>query len=122
MEDKSIEQELIECREQLRKANEQIEILEYRIEKNKKEYDWELRETSKSIKQVTDKNLELFDRESSALIHADDLEKENIALKKEKKKLEIKIEKLEKENENLLKKKDECTRDADWERLGKAGI
>ena len=31
-------------------------------------------------------------------------------------------EKLEKENENLLKKKDECTRDADWERLGKAGI
>ena len=32
MEDKSIEQELIECREQLRKANEQIEILEYRIQ------------------------------------------------------------------------------------------
>ena len=60
--------------------------------------------------------------ESNALIRADDLEKENITLKKEKKKLEIKIEKLEKENENLLKKKDECTRDADWERLGKAGI
>ena len=67
-------------------------------------------------------NTDLFNRESNALIRADDLEKENIALKKEKKKLEIKIEKLEKENENLLKKKDECTRDADWERLGKAGI
>ena len=35
---------------------------------------------------------------------------------------EAKIEKLEKENENLLKKKDECTRDADWESLWKAGI
>jgi chromosome segregation ATPase len=127
MEDKSIEQELIECREQLRKANEQIEILEYRIEKNKKEYDWELRETSKSIKQVTDKNLELFDRESSALIHADELEKEVHLLRKEKKECEKKIRKLEEENEKLkeelikLEERKNFSNDPEWRVLKAAG-
>lgn len=103
MEDKSIEQELIECREQLRKANEQIEILEYRIEKNKKEYDWELRETSKSIKQVTDKNLELFDRESSALIHADELEKKYICLERKRKNVKRRYENWKRKMKNLRK-------------------
>lgn len=122
MEDKTLESELMACKEELKEANEQIEYLKYELEKKEKNHKWKIKEINKRIEQTTDKNLELYDRESKALIYADQLEKENIALKKEKKKLEIKIEKLEKENEKLLKKMDESTRGANWERLGKAGI
>ena len=106
----------------MNKAHQKIEELKIKMTQDKKNYKWEIRELNKEKDALKAHNTDLFNRESNALIRADDLEKENIALKKEKKKLEIKIEKLEKENEKLLKKKDECTRDADWERLGKAGI
>ena len=113
---------LNQCKKKLNKTHQTIEELKIKMTQDKKNYKWEIRELNKEKDALKAHNTDLFNRESNALIRADDLEKENIALKKEKKKLEIKIEKLEKENENLLKKKDECTRDADWERLGKAGI
>lgn len=122
MENRESETELNECKKKLNKAHQTIEELKIKMTQDKKNYKWEIRELNKEKDALKAHNTDLFNRESNALIRADDLEKENITLKKEKKKLEIKIEKLEKENENLLKKKDECTRDADWERLGKAGI
>lgn len=122
MENRESESELNECKKKLNKAHQTIEELKIKMTQDKKNYKWEIRELNKEKDALKAHNTDLFNWESNALIRADDLEKENIALKKEKKKLEIKIEKLEKENENLLKKKDECTRDADWERLGKAGI
>lgn len=122
MEDKSSEKELIECRKQLKEANEKIEVLEMKIVQNKKQHEWEMRKAREKKEELEAHNADLYDRETKSLIYADDLEKENIALKKEKKKLEIKIEKLEKENEKLLKKMDESTRGANWERLGKAGM
>ena len=122
MENRESESELNECKKKLNKAHQTIEELKIKMTQDKKNYKWEIRELNKEKDALKAHNTDLFNRESNALIRADDWEKENITLKKEKKKLEIKIEKLEKENENLLKKKDECTRDADWERLGKAGI
>lgn len=122
MENRESESELNECKKKLNKAHQTIEELKIKMTQDKKNYKQEIRELNKEKDALKAHNTDLFNRESNALIRADDLEKENIALKKEKKKLKIKIEKLEKENENLLKKKDECTRDADWERLKKVGI
>ena len=45
--------------------------------------------------------MELYDRESKALIYADQLEKDKNILVKEKREHEKKIEKLERENEQL---------------------
>lgn len=127
MEDKSIEQDLIECREQLRKANEQIEYLKYELEKKEKNHKWEIREINKRIEQATDKNLELYDRESKALIYADQLEKDKNILVKEKREHEKKIEKLERENEQLkeelakITERKNFSNDPEWRVLKAAG-
>ena len=93
MGDKTLESELMACKEELKEANEQIEYLKYELEKKEKNHKWEIREINKRIEQATDKNLELYDRESKALIYADQLEKDKNILVKEKREHEKKIEK-----------------------------
>jgi phage regulator Rha-like protein len=77
--------------------------------------------------QATDKNLELYDRESKALIYADQLEKEKNILVKEKREHEKKIEKLERENEQLkeelakITERKNFSNDPEWRVLKAAG-
>ena len=101
MENRESESELNECKKKLNKAHQTIEELKIKMTQDKKNHKWEIREINKRIEQATDKNLELYDRESKALIYADQLEKEKNILVKEKREHEKKIEKLERENEQL---------------------
>ena len=101
MENRESESELNECKKKLNKAHQTIEELKIKMTQDKKNHKWEIREINKRIEQATDKNLELYDRESKALIYADQLEKDKNILVKEKREHEKKIEKLERENEQL---------------------
>lgn len=71
--------------------------------------------------------MELYDRESKALIYADQLEKEKSVLIKEKREREKKIEKLERENEKLKEESAKITErknfsnDPKWRVLKAAG-
>nr|DAK57232.1 MAG TPA: hypothetical protein [Caudoviricetes sp.]DAX05942.1 MAG TPA: hypothetical protein [Bacteriophage sp.] len=127
MGDKTLESELMACKEELKEANEQIEYLKYELEKKEKNHKWEIKEINKRIEQTTDKNLELYDRESKALIYADQLEKEKSVLIKEKREREKKIEKLERENEQLKEESAKITErknfsnDPKWRVLKAAG-
>lgn len=127
MGDKTLESELMACKEELKEANEQIEYLKYELEKKEKNHKWEIREINKRIEQATDKNLELYDRESKALIYADQLEKEKNILVKEKREHEKKIEKLERENEQLkeelakITERKNFSNDPEWRVLKSAG-
>lgn len=127
MGDKTLESELMACKEELKEANEQIEYLKYELEKKEKNHKWEIKEINNRIEQTTDKNLELYDRESKALIYADQLEKEKRVLIKEKREREKKIEKLERENEKLkeelikLEERKNFSNDPQWKVLKSAG-
>ena len=102
MENRESESELNECKKKLNKAHQTIEELKIKMTQDKKNHKWEIREINKRIEQATDKNLELYDRESKALIYADQLEKDKNILVKEKREHEKKIEKLERENVCVL--------------------
>lgn len=84
MENRESESELNECKKKLNKAHQTIEELKIKMTQDKKNHKWEIREINKRIEQATDKNLELYDRESKALIYADQLEKDKNILVKEK--------------------------------------
>lgn len=127
MENRESESELNECKKKLNKAHQTIEELKIKMTQDKKNHKWEIREINKRIEQATDKNLELYDRESKALIYADQLEKDKNILVKEKREHEKKIEKLERENEQLkeelakITERKNFSNDPQWKALKSAG-
>lgn len=127
MENRESESELNECKKKLNKAHQTIEELKIKMTQDKKNHKWEIREINKRIEQATDKNLELYDRESKALIYADQLEKDKNILVKEKREHEKKIEKLERENEQLkeelakITERKNFSNDPEWRVLKAAG-
>ena len=127
MENREPESELNECKKKLNKAHQTIEELKIKMTQDKKNHKWEIREINKRIEQATDKNLELYDRESKALIYADQLEKDKNILVKEKREHEKKIEKLERENEQLkeelakITERKNFSNDPEWRVLKAAG-
>ena len=78
MENRESESELNECKKKLNKAHQTIEELKIKMTQDKKNYKWEIRELNKEKDALKAHNTDLFNRESNALIRADDLEKENI--------------------------------------------
>ena len=80
MENRESESELNECKKKLNKAHQTIEELKIKMTQDKKNYKWEIRELNKEKDALKAHNTDLFNRESNALIRADDLEKENITL------------------------------------------
>lgn len=104
MEDKSIEQELIECREQLKSTNIQLETLKLRMEKQANEYEDKIKEKQKALNNLLADNVRLYSRESEEFFDFDKLQNEIESLKKSNKEYEDCIEKLEKENEKLKDK------------------
>lgn len=75
MENRESESELNECKKKLNKAHQTIEELKIKMTQDKKNYKWEIRELNKEKDALKAHNTDLFNRESNALIRADDLEK-----------------------------------------------
>ena len=127
MEDKSIEQELIECREQLKSANIQLETLKLRMERQANEYEDKIKEKQKALNNLLADNVRLYSRESEKYFDFDKLQNEIESLKKSNKEYEDRIEKLEKEKEKLkeeLIKHEErksFSNDPQWKALKSAG-
>ena len=104
MEDKSIEQELIECREQLKNANIQIETLKMRIRKQESESKNKINEKQKALDNLLTDNVRLYSQESKKFFDFDELQNEIETLKKINKEYENRVKKLEKENKKLKEK------------------
>ena len=127
MEDKSIEQDLIECREQLKSTNIQLETLKLRMERQANEYEDKIKEKQKALNNLLADNVRLYSQESKEYFNFDELQDEIESLKKSNKEYEDRIEKLEKENEKLkeelikFEERKNFSNDPQWKALKSAG-